>query len=95
MRKQGEESPAAESARRATGAAAERDRTAGAPRVTCGTRSITLNDEAPGRARSAHGTGPRARRLQDIESDTRYDTRRCSSEGALAGVSQTAVYDTC
>ena len=32
----------------------------GAPRVTCGTRSITRNDEAPGRARSAHGTGPRA-----------------------------------
>ena len=39
-------------------------------------------------------TGPRTRRLQDRESDTRYDTRRRSSDGALAGVSQTAVYDT-
>ena len=37
--------------------------------------------------------GPR--RLQDIESDTGYDTLRRTSEGALAGVSQTAVYDTC
>ena len=33
--------------------------------------------------------------LQDIESDTGYDTRRRGPEGALAGVSQTAVYDTC
>ena len=36
-----------------------------------------------------------ARRLQDIESDTGYDTRRRAPEGALARVSQTAVYDTC
>ena len=31
-----------------------------APRVTCGTRFITRNDEAPGRARSAPRTGTRA-----------------------------------
>ena len=36
----------------------------------------------------------RARRLQDIESDTGYDTRRRAPDGVLAGVSQTAVYDT-
>ena len=36
-----------------------------------------------------------ARRLQDIESDTGYDTRRRAPDGALARVSQTAVYDTC
>ena len=41
------------------------------------------------RARSAHGTGTRARRMQDIESDTGYDTRRRAPEGALARVSQT------
>ena len=35
-----------------------------------------------------------ARRLQDIESDTGYDTRRHVLEGVFAGVSQTAVYDT-
>ena len=35
------------------------------------------------------------RRLRDRESDTGYDTPRGSSDGALAGVSQTAVYDTC
>ncbi len=35
-----------------------------------------------------------ARRLQDRESDTGYDTRRRASDGAFAGVSQTAVYDT-
>ena len=40
-------------------------------------------------ARSAHGTGPRARRLQDIESDTGYDTRRRAPDGTLAIVSQT------
>ena len=40
-------------------------------------------------------TGPLARRMQDIESDTEYDTRRRSSDGARARVSQTAVYDTC
>ena len=34
-------------------------------------------------------------RLQDIESDTGYDTRRRAPGGAFAGVSQTAVYDTC
>ena len=36
-----------------------------------------------------------ARRLQDIESDTGYDTRWRVPEGALARVSQTTVYDTC
>ena len=40
-------------------------------------------------------TGPRTRRLQDRESDTGYDTRRRAPEGVCAGVSQTAVYDTC
>ena len=35
-----------------------------------------------------------ARRLQDIESDTGYDTRRRVLDGVLARVSQTAVYDT-
>ena len=35
-----------------------------------------------------------ARRLQDIESDTGYDTRRRGLDGAFACVSQTAVYDT-
>ncbi len=30
-----------------------------------------------------------------MESDTGYDTRRRAPDGALAGVSQTAVYDTC
>ena len=35
------------------------------------------------------------RRLQDREFDTGYDTPRGSSDGALAVVSQTAVYDTC
>ena len=33
--------------------------------------------------------------MQDIESDTGYDTRRRVSDGARAGVSQTTVYDTC
>ena len=28
-----------------------------------------------------HGTGTRARRLQDIESDTGYDTRRRAPDG--------------
>ena len=46
------------------------------------------------RARSGHGTGPRARRLQDLESDTGYDTRRRLPDGALARLSQTTVYDT-
>ena len=36
-----------------------------------------------------------ARRLQDIESDTGYDTRWRVLDGVFAGVSQTAVYDTC
>ena len=36
-----------------------------------------------------------ARRMQDIESKTGYDTRRRALDGALAVVSQTAVYDTC
>ncbi len=35
-----------------------------------------------------------ARRLQDIESDTGYDTRRRVLDGVFARVSQT-VYDTC
>ena len=35
-----------------------------------------------------------ARRLQDIESDTGYDTRRRGPEGVLARVSQTADCDT-
>ena len=34
------------------------------------------------------------RRLQHIESDTGYDTRRRAPGGAFARVSQTAVYDT-
>ena len=46
------------------------------------------------RARPALG-GSFARRLQDTESDTGYDTPQGSSDGALAVVSQTAVYDTC
>ena len=33
-------------------------------------------------------------RLQDIESDTGYDTRRRGPDGVRDGVSQTAVYDT-
>ena len=33
--------------------------------------------------------------MQDIESDTGYDTRRRVLEGVFARVSQTAVYDTC
>ena len=36
-----------------------------------------------------------ARRMQDIESDTGYDTRRRCPDGALARLSQTTVYDTC
>ena len=41
------------------------------------------------------GTGTHARRLQDIESDTGYDTRRRVLDGVFARVSQTTVYDTC
>ena len=37
---------------------------------------------------------PRALRLQDREFDMGYDTRPGASDGASAGVSQTAVYDT-
>ena len=33
--------------------------------------------------------------MQDIESDTGYDTRRRAPDGVLARLSQTAVYDTC
>ena len=33
--------------------------------------------------------------LQDIESDTGYDTRRRAPDGGLARLSQTTVYDTC
>ena len=36
-----------------------------------------------------------ARRMQDIESDTGYDTRRRVPDGARARVPQTAVYDIC
>ena len=36
-----------------------------------------------------------ARRMQDIESDTGYDTRRRWPDGALARLSHTAVCDTC
>ena len=36
-----------------------------------------------------------ARRMQDIESDTGYDTRRRASDGAISRLSQTTVYDTC
>ena len=39
--------------------------------------------------------GSFARRLRDTESDTGYDTPQGSSDGALAVVSQTAVYDKC
>ena len=35
-----------------------------------------------------------ARRMQDRESDTGYDTRRRVLDGIFARVSQTAVYDT-
>ena len=42
----------------------------------------------------AQSRGIRARRMQGIESDTGYDTRRRSQEGALARLSQTTVYDT-
>ena len=44
---------------------------------------------------SAHGTGKLARRIQGIESDTRYDTRRSAPDGAFARMSQTTVCDTC
>ena len=33
--------------------------------------------------------------LQDIESDTGYDTRRRVPEGVISRLSQTSVYDTC
>ena len=33
--------------------------------------------------------------MQNIESETGYDTLRWSPDGAFARVSQTAVYDTC
>ena len=33
--------------------------------------------------------------MQDIESDTGYDTRLGAPEGVCDGLSQTAVYDTC
>ena len=36
-----------------------------------------------------------ARRMQDIESDTGYDTRRRAPDGVFVSLSQTAVYDTC
>ena len=40
------------------------------------------------------GTGAFARRMEDIESDTGYDTRRRVPDGALARLSHTTVYDT-
>ena len=49
---------------------------------------VLVDDEAQ-MTLAAHGTGPRARRLQDIESDTGYDTRRRVPDGARARVSQT------
>ena len=39
--------------------------------------------------------GSFARRLQDIESDTGYDTRRRALDGVRDGVSHTTVYETC
>ena len=42
----------------------------------------------------AAAPGARAQRMQDIESDTGYDTRRRAPDGVLARLSQTAVYDT-
>ena len=61
---------------------------------------LALRKGKQGRPRpgvSARFSEPRAfaRRIQDIESDTGYDTRRRPSDGARGGVSQTAVYDTC
>ena len=58
---------------------------------------------ASGRAGADRGDDrkPRGRRaavpqggLQDIESDTGYDTRRRSRDGAISCLSQTTVYDT-
>ena len=46
-------------------------------------------------ARAARTPTCHATRLQDIESDTGYDTRRCLPDVALARLSQTTVYDTC
>ena len=46
------------------------------------------------RASYAHGTCTCSRRMQGIESDTGYDTRRRSPDGVLARLSQTTVYDT-
>ena len=60
-----------------------------------GTRSIRARCKSRPSASLAHGTGTCARRMQDIESDTGYDTRRCSSDGGLALMSQTTVCDTC
>ena len=48
----------------------------------------------PVEARAGRG-GSFARRLRDRKYDTGYDTPWRPSEGALAAVSQTAVYDTC
>ena len=75
---------------RPSGTSVSAGRAVGARRAS-GARS----NGSPSAASSAHGTGPRARRLQDRESDTEYDTRRRAPGGALDGVSQTAVYDTC
>ena len=44
--------------------------------------------------RAAHGTGPRARRMQDIESGKGYDTRRRALAGTFAHLSQTTGYAT-
>ena len=75
---------------RPSGTSVSAGRAVGARRAS-GARS----NGSPSAASSAHGTGPRARRLQDRESDTEYDTRRRAPGGALDGVSQTAVCDTC
>ena len=66
--------------------------------------SLDQNTTLPSARRGSAGTdtretptvkrGSNARRMQDRESDTGYDTLRRASDGALAGVSQTAVYDT-
>ena len=72
---------------RPSGTSVSAGRAVGARRAS-GARS----NGSPSTASSAHGTGPRARRLQDRESDTEYDTRRRAPGGALDGVSQTAVY---
>ena len=57
--------------------------------------AVTEAIRALSRARSPHSTDTCPRRLQDIESDTGYDTRRRVLDGVFARLSQTTVYDTC